>query len=235
MLPERSDQADRNGQFEVGEDLVELFSGGAVSGKTSRAAATNASVGRASAACSGRVGCAVMEPLVEREPVNPACEVLRRFFEGLMPDVRELSPGETALAFEAMRELRPHIGSLDMFVHRVNRVQRPEGYRLIASFEGDQEAAAAVAGFRTGHNLAWGRFLYVDDLVTRGAVRGSGHGAALFGWLVAQAVRLECDEVHLDSGVQRHDAHRFYLVQGMRISGHHFMKEVGRRLSPNRA
>ncbi|MDP8930935.1 MAG: GNAT family N-acetyltransferase [Actinomycetota bacterium] len=64
-----------------------------------------------------------------------------------------------------------------------------------------------------------GRFLYVDDFVTRGTERRRGHGAALFRWHVAEARRLDCDEVHLDSGVHRHDAHRFYLARGMRISG----------------
>ncbi|MDP8930934.1 MAG: hypothetical protein M3O70_20770 [Actinomycetota bacterium] len=75
-----------------------------------------------------------------------------------MPDVRELLPGQSGLAFEAMRELRPRFASLDAFVDRVNRIQRPEGYRLVGSFEDDRETAVAMAGFRTGHDLAWGGF-----------------------------------------------------------------------------
>ena len=31
---------------------------------------------------------------------------------------------------------------------------------------------------RLGENLAWGRYLYVDDLVTLPAQRSLGHGAA---------------------------------------------------------
>ena len=46
-----------------------------------------------------------------------------------------------------MLELRPHIGSLADFVRVVNEVQRMQGYRLIASFD-EGEDAAAVAGFR---------------------------------------------------------------------------------------
>jgi hypothetical protein len=30
----------------------------------------------------------------------------------------------------------------------------------------------------------------------------------------------------LDSGVQRHDAHRFYLRERMHISSHHFTKRL---------
>ena len=39
---------------------------------------------------------------------------------------------------------------------------------------------------------------------------------------VAEARRRGCAQFHLDSGVQRFDAHRFYLHKGMNISAHHF-------------
>src|SRR5688572_7551484 len=101
-----------------------------------------------------------------------------------MRSVRELLVGETGLAFSAMNELRPHIESNAEFRARVDDVQRAEGYRLVASFDSDEEEAAAVAGFRTGHNLAWGHYLYVDDLVTCEAFQGRGHGQALMDWLM---------------------------------------------------
>jgi GNAT superfamily N-acetyltransferase len=85
----------------------------------------------------------------------------------------------------------------------VNGAQRAEGYRLIASFpDGDREPAA-VAGFRVRHTLYAGYMLYVDDLVTREARRGEGHADALMRWLLEEAARLGCDQLHLDSGVQR--------------------------------
>lgn len=143
-----------------------------------------------------------------------------------MPTVRELRPDETGAAFEAMLELRPHYASLDGFVDRVNGVQRGEGYRLVASFENGAKTAAAVAGFRTGHNLAWGHYLYVDDLVTAGVSRGRGHAAALMEWLHSEARRLGCDQLHLDSGTHRHDAHRFYLRNGLHISSFHFNADL---------
>lgn len=143
-----------------------------------------------------------------------------------MPTVRELGPDETGAAFGAIVELRPHYGSLDGFVDRVNGVQRGDGYRLVASFEDDAQDAAAVAGFRTGHNLAWGHYLYVDDLVTAEASRGRGHAAALMEWLYSEARRLGCDQLHLDSGTHRHDAHRFYLKHGLHISSFHFNTDL---------
>ena len=71
--------------------------------------------------------------------------------------IREIVPPETGLAFEAMRALRTDLADEAAFVQRVDEVQRPEGYRLVGAFEDDRAEAAAVAGFRLGHSLSWGR------------------------------------------------------------------------------
>jgi GNAT superfamily N-acetyltransferase len=142
-------------------------------------------------------------------------------------EVREIRPGETRLAFAAMRELRTDLPSEDEFIRRVDEVQRPEGYRLVGRFEDGEDDAVAVVGFRLGNSLAWGHFLYVDDLITRAAHRSRGHAGALMDWLVGEARRLGCDQLHLDSGTQRHDAHRFYLAHGLLIPGFHFARGLG--------
>jgi GNAT superfamily N-acetyltransferase len=142
-----------------------------------------------------------------------------------VPSVRELPLGETALAHAALIELRPAFPSQNEFVRRVDEIQRPEGYRLLGSFEDDGDDAAGVAGFRTGHNLVWGYFIYVDDLVTRAAFRGRGHADALMSWLFKEAKELGCDQLHLDSATHRHDAHRFYLKHRLNISSFHFSAE----------
>ena len=141
-------------------------------------------------------------------------------------EIRELLEGETGLAHAAMRALRPAYGAEAEFVERVDRVQRPEGYRLVASFAAGREPAAAAAGFRSGHNLSWGHYLYVDDLSTAPDARRQGHGAALLRWLDAEARRLGCDQLHLDSGTQpeRFAAHRLYHDEGLAIIAHHFAR-----------
>ena len=121
-------------------------------------------------------------------------------------------------------ELRPHVGYRAL-LERV-RLQEREGYRLLVLREGPD--VAAVAGFRVAHNLAWGRFLYVDDLVTAERRRSAGHGQRLMDWLLDHARGAGCDELHLDSGVQRFGAHRFYLRWGMDITSHHFRVVVER-------
>ena len=119
-----------------------------------------------------------------------------------------------------MRQLRPQHDDPDLFVARV-RLQQEEGYSL-AVLEHDG-SVCAVAGYRYGHNLAWGKYLYVDDFVTDTERRSRGHGKTLLEWLLAQARDHDCDELHLDSGVQRFAAHGFYLRDGgMDITSHHF-------------
>lgn len=142
-----------------------------------------------------------------------------------MSDVRELGPAETHLAYTTLLELRPHLPPLEAFVARVNSVQRAEGYRLIGAFVAGNAEAVAAAGFRTLHTLAWGYILYVDDLITQEAQRNVGHADSLMQWLIAEAQRLGCDQLHLDSGVQRHVAHRFYFAHSMRISAYHFQRD----------
>ena len=131
------------------------------------------------------------------------------------------SDNEIVDCYPVMAELRPHIKA-EEFLSRVRR-QETDGYQLACVVD---EAVKAVAGFRISENLAYGKFLYVDDLVSKSGDRSKGYGGALFDWLVALASEHECDQFHLDSGVQRFAAHRFYLTKRMEISGHHFMLKL---------
>ena len=126
---------------------------------------------------------------------------------------------QIAACFAVMHQLRPHLKDEAEFVARV-RVQQREGYHLARLDEAGR--VVAVGGFRVIHFLMWGKTLYVDDLVTDAGRRSAGHGRQLFEWLVDHARQQNCDQFHLDSGVQRFDAHRFYLRQRMAITAHHF-------------
>lgn len=121
--------------------------------------------------------------------------------------------------YAVMAELRPHV-SAGEFVPRVKRQMETAGYKLAYLADGDE--VKAVAGFRVSACLAWGRFVYVDDLVSKEGERSKGYGGQLFDWLVEYARGEGCDQFHLDSGVQRFAAHRFYLVKRMSIEAHHF-------------
>ena len=128
------------------------------------------------------------------------------------------SDDEINACYPVMAELRPHVTE-EEFLGRVQRQTALAGYRL--AFAIDDEVKA-VAGFRISECLAWGKFLYVDDLVSKSDQRSKGYGGALFDWLVEHARENDCDQFHLDSGVQRFRAHRFYLQKRMAIEAHHF-------------
>ena len=117
-----------------------------------------------------------------------------------------------------MAELRPHV-TAENFLERVRRQESIAGYKLAYIIDGDVKA---VAGFRVSECLAWGKFLYVDDLVAKTDERSKGYGGELLDWLIEYARAEDCDQFHLDSGVQRFDAHRFYLRKRMIIEAHHF-------------
>lgn len=141
------------------------------------------------------------------------------------PKIREATTdAEIGQCWTVMHALRPQLAEAD-FLPRV-RAMMTDGYRLVASIENG--SVRAVAGFRLGDKLAWGRHVYVDDLVSAPDQRGRGHGTALLQWLLALAQAAGCASFHLDSGVQRFGAHRFYLRHGLDITSHHFACQLPR-------
>ena len=132
------------------------------------------------------------------------------------------SEEDIAACYEVMAELRPHL-SRESFVANVREMRR-DGFRLACIRQ--QGRVVAVAGYRVSTSLFCGRHLYVDDLVTAAGERSKGHGRALLAWLRAEAVAADCEMFHLDSGIQRKDAHRFYLREGMELSSYHFSERL---------
>ncbi|WP_232283312.1 GNAT family N-acetyltransferase [Paraglaciecola sp. T6c] len=121
-----------------------------------------------------------------------------------------------------MSQLRPHL-SKAQFIEQV-KVQKGEGFQLLQAKYSN--GIAGLAGFRISQNLAWGKHLYIDDLVTDKDTRSKGIGFAMLNWLEEHAKTKNCAQIHLDSGVQRFQAHKFYLRSGFVISSHHFAKTL---------
>lgn len=127
-----------------------------------------------------------------------------------------------ARALPVLRELRPHL--TDELFTQVMREAGPQGLRFTAVFAG--ERCVAIAGWRIVANTSAIRKLYVDDLSTAAADRSRGYGRMLMDELRERAVAAGCRSLELDSGVQRFDAHRFYLRERMSITAHHFDLEL---------
>ncbi len=128
-----------------------------------------------------------------------------------------------AQALPVLQELRPHLD--DAARRSVQAEGQGQGYRFTAAFDEDG-ACLGVAGWRLVATAVAGRKLYVDDLVTASSARSAGVGSALLTHLEQRGRDTGCSVLDLDSGVQRHDAHRFYLRERMHISSHHFTKPL---------
>lgn len=129
------------------------------------------------------------------------------------------SDEEITKCFSVMRDLRPHLQA-DDFLPRVKKLTETTGLRL--AFFLDEEIKA-VAGFRIGEWLAFdGKYLEIEDLVTKSGERSKGYGSELFDWLVDYAEENGCTHLRLVSNVARGDAHRFYERKGMTHSAHYF-------------
>jgi len=141
--------------------------------------------------------------------------------------IGDLGPGDPRLAAEVLpvlQELRPHL-TAESFT-AVYAEGHPKGLRFTAAYDGDR--CTGVAGWRILGCTVAVRRMYVGDLVTTASSRSAGVGQALLAELEGRARAAGCAVLDLDSGVQRHDAHRFYLRERMAISAHHFTKQLDR-------
>ena len=136
--------------------------------------------------------------------------------------IRAQTDEQIERCFPVMSELRTHLRR-ELFLAQI-RLMEDEGYRL-AYIEEDKEVVS-VAGFRIYTNLFMGKNLYVDDLVTSERHRSKRHGETMLAWLRKTAIDNDCRYLHLDSGTQRHRAHRFYFRQGLNIASYHFSEAL---------
>ena len=120
-------------------------------------------------------------------------------------------------------------------VHRQLRPDLPEDYvgRMAVVFANGARLAVGIDEGRVVCVAVWrllekaeGRRLFVDDLVSDHSARSKGAGRVMLGWLEEKARALSCSALALDSGVQRHAAHRFYFREGMYISAYSFRKRL---------
>jgi GNAT superfamily N-acetyltransferase len=138
----------------------------------------------------------------------------------MKPIVKKMNTdSEIMSTFLTINQLRPHLTE-DIYLDKIKRLQSIFDYHLVAVVENDSVKAAA--GYRMTESLAWGKYFYVDDLITDETSRRNGYAKMLWDWLINEAKVNGCEQFHLDSGVQRHDAHRFYLKAGLDITCHHF-------------
>lgn len=126
--------------------------------------------------------------------------------------------------YAVMQELRPHLASEDEFMQRIARAA-DESYRILAAW--DEGRVVALAGYRFQENLVYGKFLYVDDLVSAEGQRGKRWGERLLKALEAVAQEAGVARLVLDTGMANTMAQRFYFRQGLLTGALRFGKAIG--------
>jgi GNAT superfamily N-acetyltransferase len=140
---------------------------------------------------------------------------------GVQTTLVDLEPGDPRLVtelFPVLAELRTHLDEATFTA--VYAEGHPQGLRFTGAYRDGR--CVGVAGWRIVATTHVRRRLYVDDLVTAAGERSGGVGHALLAGLAERARAAGCTVLDLDSGVQRHDAHRFYLRERMEIRAYHF-------------
>ena len=127
------------------------------------------------------------------------------------------------LCFPVIAELRLHI-TKNSFIEKIER-QVKEGYQLWGLSIGNE--IVSIIGFRIQNFLAWGKTFYIDDFATHSNYRGNGYASYLMKWAIQQAKDIyNCDEIHLDTGYTRHNAHKLYLKHGFELKSHHLCLDI---------
>ncbi|MBV8980952.1 MAG: GNAT family N-acetyltransferase [Acidimicrobiia bacterium] len=138
-----------------------------------------------------------------------------------MTTLVDLEPGDPRLEADVLpvlRELRPHLTAASFAA--VYEQGHSQGLRFTAAYLDGH--CVGAAGWRIVANTSALLKLYVDDLVTTESARSQGVGRELLAELARRARAAGCKVFDLDSGVQRADAHRFYMREGLTISSFHF-------------
>ena len=128
---------------------------------------------------------------------------------------------EIEACFPVFSVLRPHIEQKN-FLAQVRR-QQAQSYQILALRH--ESTVKSAAGFRFVEFLAWGKVLYIDDLITLPGETLKGFAGSLLDWLINHAKSNQCQGVHLDTGYTRHAAHRLYLRKGFQLNCHHLAME----------
>lgn len=122
--------------------------------------------------------------------------------------IKELqSQDEILEAFPIMNQLRTHLDEAT-YLDLVQEAQEKDRYKMFALI--DQNEIVAVIGFKPMTTLYYGRFVWVCDLVTDSNKRSKGYGEKLLSFVHEWAKENHYESVALSSGLQRHEAHRFY-------------------------
>lgn len=145
-------------------------------------------------------------------------------------EVKSVEEAQTEACFSVISQLRPYLHDPAAWRDRATAL-RAGGYRIMAVWEDD--TVVAMAGYRLGDNMIYGKFLYIDDLVTDARKRGLGLGALLLEKLQETGRREDCQYMVLDTAATNTQARRFYQREGLMDLAVGFIKPLNEASAEN--
>ncbi|MDD2292452.1 MAG: GNAT family N-acetyltransferase [Aliarcobacter sp.] len=137
-------------------------------------------------------------------------------------EIKIATEEEIKYCYEIMHQIREDLSKNEFLLAISEQIKN--GYQVVYVIENNQ--IICVAGFTISHKLALGKYLYIEDFVTDKSVKFFEAGKALFDFIKIYAKQQKCNSIHLDSLIQREEAHKFYLSQNMHIDSHHFSLKI---------
>lgn len=125
---------------------------------------------------------------------------------------------EIKYCYEMMHQIREDLTERD-FLSAISE-QLKNGYKIVYVIQ--DEEIICIAGFTIGDKLSWGKHLFIEDFVTNKSIKSIEAAKALLDFIKIYAKQQKCNSIHLDSSIQKEEAHKFYLSQEMKIDSYHF-------------
>ncbi|KIL49172.1 GNAT family N-acetyltransferase [Jeotgalibacillus campisalis] len=125
--------------------------------------------------------------------------------------IKEITRPQWKDAYPLMNQLRTHLTEKEYMSIMEAAVQENQ-YQLFGIWENNR--LKALVGFMPMTTFYYGRFIWICDLITDSQERSKGYGIDLLGFVEQYAKDHGFAKVALSSGLQRHDAHRFYEEKG---------------------
>ncbi len=137
-------------------------------------------------------------------------------------EIKIASEEEIKSCYTVLHQIREDMPK-DDFLNTVAE-QLKNGYKVAYVIEDTQ--ILCVSGFTITTTLSRGKHIKIEDFVTNKTQKASIAAKALLDFIKIYAKQQKCASIHLDSVIDRHEAHKFYLSEDFKIESHHFCFKI---------
>lgn len=162
--------------------------------------------------------------------MNERSSEMKATYDDKRVEIRAVGESDIDKCYSVISQLRPYLTDQAAWNERAKGLLA-DGYRMLAAWEGEE--VVAMAGYRLNDNLIYGRFLYIDDLVSDEQKRGAGLGARLLDALQKIGRDAECHYMVLDTAVTNVEARKFYRREGLMDLAVGFIKPLDEASAEN--